>query len=608
MIVKMKKVTLLVSARRTNLAVQALRRLGLLHIKHMRTPHADYITAIEHKLCRVDRALKISKDFLSDGKNQAKILAEIAKSKSLGEYIYRWKVISRSIKAIVNLGNKKEELFKKREDLEREEVWLKEWGDVSLGMLEGLKQKGIFVRLHICSSSFLKTIAPEKIVCVLQKRGGAVYIAHVSRSEDDSLGLPEIQPPHDNLRTLQKKLSIIDNGLADIDKSLSELVTHERRFLQYKNELLRKLEFCKVRFGMEHQEGVACLQGFCPQNLVAKIKKEAASEGWATVFEDPDEKEEVPILIRNPKWVDIIKPVFKFMGTLPGYKEYDISFWFLLFFSLFFAMLIGDGGYGLILLGFTFFLRKKFKAAAKEPFFLMYVLSIATVIWGAISGTWFGVEKIAQLPILNSLVIDSINSFISSNQLFMIYLCFSIGAVHLTIAHGIIAFRFINTLVALAQVGWICIVWAAFFLAGTLVLSRPLPEFAAILGIIGVVLVVLFSNPGKNMLKGMAISLADLPLKAISSFSDIVSYLRLFAVGYATVTIASTFYEMALDMGFGNFFTGLIAAAILFLGHSLNIALGLMAVIVHGLRLNMLEFSSHLNMEWSGRPYEPFKE
>jgi V/A-type H+-transporting ATPase subunit I len=84
--------------------------------------------------------------------------------------------------------------------------------------------------------------------------------------------------------------------------------------------------------------------------------------------------------------------------------------------------------------------------------------------------------------------------------------------------------------------------------------------------------------------------------------------LRLFAVGFASVTVESSFNDMALSLGFNSVLRGLIAAFILFFGHALNIVLGFMAVIVHGVRLNMLEFSGHLGMQWSGRPYQPFRE
>ena len=296
------------------------------------------------------------------------------------------------------------------------------------------------------------------------------------------------------------------------------------------------------------------------------------------------------------------------MGTLPGYNEVDISFWFLIFFILFFAMLIGDGGYGLIFLITTFLINRKFKNIPREPIFLLYLLSGTTIVWGAITGTWFGVEKIAQLPFLNTLVIQQINSFVATSQGFMMYLCFFIGVIQLSIAHGVIAFNYINSPLALGQVGWISVLWGLFFVAGKLVLNKPLPVITMPLLIAGIVLILLFSNPHRNIFKRIGVTLGDLPLKVISSFSDIVSYLRLFAVGYASSVVAESFNNMAVGSGIDSILKGFIAALILFLGHSLNIILGFMAVIVHGIRLNMLEFSGHLNMQWSGKEYQPFKE
>jgi V/A-type H+-transporting ATPase subunit I len=190
----------------------------------------------------------------------------------------------------------------------------------------------------------------------------------------------------------------------------------------------------------------------------------------------------------------------------------------------------------------------------------------------------------------------------------MIYLCFIIGAVHLSIAHLLKAFSMANSLKALAELGWVFLLWALFFVAGTLILSRPFPQAAGYLFVSGALLVILFSNQHKNIMKRILVSLADLPLKMISSFADVVSYLRLFAVGYASVIVASTFNDMALGLGFNGIAAGLGAALIMVFGHALNIILGFMAVIVHGIRLNMLEFSGQMGMEWAGKEYKPFKE
>jgi len=590
MIVRMKKITILLSKKHDSAALTDLRKLGLLHIKHMQKPHADYLNSLEHKISFVDKALSILKD------------------KTSTQHSFAGKDIASSIKEIISLQGNQQKLKAKLDTLSKELSWYDDWGDVSYSMLDELKKAAVFVRLYICSQTYFKKIQKQRLVYILRKKNGSLYIVHLSNKPDEKLDPQEVEVPHQDLRTIKRRIHSVKTELLEISKKLEELSKYKKEILGHKVDLYKKREFCQVRFGMKESEGISVLSGFCPAESVFKIKDLAKLQGWAFVAEDPKDGKEAPTLIKNPKWVNIIKPIFNFMGTLPGYKEYDISFWFLLFFSIFFAMLIGDAGYGLLFLILTFLAQRKFKGNYKEPFFLMYVLSVTTIGWGAITGTWFGAEKIATLPFLNYLVIDKVNSFVTENQNYMIYLCFLIGAVQLSIAHLIRAFRFINSLVALSQIGWVCILWAAFFLACQFVLNKSLPSIALPLALLGVFLVLLFSYPQKNILKGILFSAASLPLSAINCFSDIVSYLRLFAVGYASVALATTCNQMALASGVDSVVKGFIAALILFFGHSINIILGLLAVVVHGIRLNMLEFSGHLEMEWAGKPYRPFKE
>jgi len=235
------------------------------------------------------------------------------------------------------------------------------------------------------------------------------------------------------------------------------------------------------------------------------------------------------------------------------------------------------------------------------------VLSVSTFIWGTLTGTWFGAEQIGRLPFLRELVVPKIGSFTGSPE-FLMHICFFIGAVQLSIAHAMRLIRYAPDLRSVAQAGWIQITWGVFFIAGNLVLGKAFPDFARYLLMIGIGLVVLFSYPQKNMIKGILIGVANLPLSVISTFADTLSYLRLFAVGFASVMVAVSFNEMALGVGFNGVISGFFAALILVLGHLLNIVLGLMSVLVHGIRLNMLEFSGHLDMEWTGHEYKPFQE
>jgi V/A-type H+/Na+-transporting ATPase subunit I len=133
-------------------------------------------------------------------------------------------------------------------------------------------------------------------------------------------------------------------------------------------------------------------------------------------------------------------------------------------------------------------------------------------------------------------------------------------------------------------------------------------QSAQYLFMIGPVLVLFFSKPNRNPLKSVAGGLGDLALNVVNTFTDIVSYIRLFAVGLATVAVADAFNLMALDLGFSNMMAGFFSALILVVGHVFNMILGAMAILVHGIRLNVLEFSSHMNLEWAGIKYSPLQK
>jgi V/A-type H+-transporting ATPase subunit I len=130
----------------------------------------------------------------------------------------------------------------------------------------------------------------------------------------------------------------------------------------------------------------------------------------------------------------------------------------------------------------------------------------------------------------------------------------------------------------------------------------------------GLAAVVVFGQQesGTNFFVGVGKGFANLittALDGISAFSDIISYIRLFAVGLASLAIAEAFNQMAggIDASLGGVGGAVAAGLVLFLGHSLNLAMGALSVVVHGVRLNMLEFSGHLGMEWTGVEYSPFR-
>jgi V/A-type H+-transporting ATPase subunit I len=311
--------------------------------------------------------------------------------------------------------------------------------------------------------------------------------------------------------------------------------------------------------------------------------------------------------------------VFQLLGTVPGYREIDISFFFLLFFAFFFAVIIGDAGYGLVLLSGTIFFIRRWRRPGRETpnaLLLMLLLSLCTVAWGALTGTWFGSVTLASQPWLSWMTVPAIASFNPRSSEAIKYICFITGTIHIAIAH---LWNFIRQsrekpfIRSLAQLGWLFLVLGLYYLVLSLVLSSerfPLPAFATWLIGAGLAMIIVFSRQEGRFFHGIVMGVANLLttfLNGISAFSDIISYIRLFAVGLATVEIAKSFNAMAAGMAHGV--VGIVLASlVLLLGHSLNLAMGALSVIVHGVRLNMLEFSGHLGMEWTGRPYKPFKE
>jgi V/A-type H+-transporting ATPase subunit I len=590
MIVGMKKCTLLMSAADRTAGLTELRRLGVMHIRYIQPPESEEIEKLQWQAADIEKALRVL-----DEKAPSQRSVSAVQIKSI-------------VQEILELVHEKSVLMKNLGEQQENGLWFQRWGSVSLASIRALQDAGIFVKFCMADIKAFHRLPPELCVFIVKKQQGMVQFALFSDSDDESFSFKQDPIPSVEYSEFKTEIRRLQIRMAQIDKRLKTLSAYRTNIETAGTGLLKRIEFSHVLHGMGEEESFVYLQGFCPAESTPNVKKLADKEGWAYAVQEPDDPDEVPTLIRTPRWLRIISPVFTFMGTVPGYAEYDISFWFLLFFSIFFALLIGDAGYGLFFLLAGFLLSRKFKKAPREPFLLLYVLSGATILWGALSGNWFGMESIARIPVFNRMVIEQINSFAENNTYFMMYLCFVIGIIHLSIAHALKALKMLNSLKALAEAGWIALLWTLFFMAGNLVLQKPVPAGTPVLFLSGLVLTLVFSNFHKNVLKGIAVTLGDLPLSIISSFSDIVSYLRLFAVGYASVTVAASFNRMALEPGIHSILSGLMAALILFLGHSLNIILGLLAVIVHGIRLNMLEFSGQLSMQWSGKEYRPFKE
>ncbi len=590
MIVKMKKVTLLTDAKYRQATLYHLRALGVLHPQLVARPSAKEIQQTESELEKLDKALTF---LVEEESRQEPPQQEDAES---------------IIETVLELADKKDNLSQELNKLTEPYQWYERWGKASYSSIQSLKEAGIYCRFYTANAKDFEALETDKMIQVVVADQNIVRFVLISQSPDDQLDFKEDPMPELDFDYLNSEINRIEGEIQEIGLSLVKMRSARPVLLEHRETLQKKLEFNTVAAGMAGSERIVYLQGFCPQDSLNKVEKMAEEQGVGLVIEDPDDPNNVPTLLRQPKWLRIIQPLFDFMGTLPGYREQDISFVFLAFFSIFYAMLVGDAGYGLIMLAGTWYFARKNKKAHREVFRLMYLLSVSTILWGLFSGTWFGSEALSRLPFLREVIIQDIYSFSDVNQATLMQLTFIIGAVHLSLGHLLAAIKKSNSLTALAELGWIVVLVGIYFVANALVLGKTMPGFTAALILAGSILILIFANFQKNIIKGILVTLGNLPLDIINSFSDVVSYIRLFAVGMATVIVAASFNQMAVGSGIDSVFGGVIAVIVLVFGHALNITLALMAVLVHGVRLNMLEFSSHVDMQWSGKKYNPFRK
>ena len=296
-----------------------------------------------------------------------------------------------------------------------------------------------------------------------------------------------------------------------------------------------------------------------------------------------------------------------------------MSLWFLIFFTVFTAMIIGDAAYGFIFLIVAIVLHVKTKKLSNVVF-LVYVLSIGTIIWGAITGTWFGSEAAMNIPLLRSLVIPSFANYpqyfgvsTTAQQNTIIKFSFTLGVIQIALGCLLSIRKKISekNLSFIADIGWLFAACAMYLLSLYLVLGEDI-NLKPVFIIIGAafLIVVLFGGmePGKSFGQGIKAGLGGaftVFLDTISCFGNVMSYIRLFAVGMASLAIAQSFNGIAENFK-GPWFV--LAIVVLLIGHGLNLVMGLLSVVVHGVRLNVLEFSGQAGLEWTGIAYEPFKK
>ena len=418
----------------------------------------------------------------------------------------------------------------------------------------------------------------------------------------DVVPLPENLPSM-SLSKMREKLERIENCIVVDEAKLAG--SDEMAILKKYPALADKIAFESAKELVGEQGELAYVSGWIPEPARGTLAAAAGENGWGTLLREPADGELPPTLIEPPKMFRPMKALFSGLGIAPAYTEADVSVPFMCYFALFFAMLVGDGAYGAIFLAATLALRKKLP---KSWFILLTVFSSATVLWGLLSNTWFGagIPWCADWPTVKWLADPSYHN--------MMLLCFTIGVSHLMLARVWNGICRAPDSTCIAEFGWAGILLFMYLVTNSIVGIFPgIPQWG--FWVLGVSVVAVFGFSVKpSELKTRGAELGMLPLNIMSALGDIISYVRLFAVGLASVKVAENFNGMATGLvaGEGSLWAKALLSvamvAILLIGHALNIAMAGLSVLVHAVRLNTLEFSNHKGVSWSGYAFSPFRK
>ncbi|MDR1867449.1 MAG: hypothetical protein LBQ77_04165 [Treponema sp.] len=614
MIVPMKKVSIVTLEKNRDESLEALRSLGVVHLekKHM---NSEALSRLIGRKTKAEQALGILRNYT-------------AVQTSTGEKPHD--IVYKTLSLIEERKQIQEQLFAHA----KEQARIEKWGDFNPEDLNILASAGVNLIPYQLTQKEYETLEKQPFI-VLGSDKTTVYGVAVNT---ELKGITPWTVPERSLGKLRTMAAEAQKRLGAIEQELTVLAAYTQQIESMLDTVDQDIEFEAARANMEkiedQQYALLWLNGFIPYDKVDALKKTVAEQKGALVISDPTETDRPPTLVKNNAFVRLIQPLFSFLGTVPGYREYDISFSYLLFFCLFFAMIFGDAAYGtllfilVLLLGVTF---KKKSGKIPDAIKLFGLLALCTIVWGSINGAWFATPYENLPPFLQVLVIKQFNpaeklaefpGFLqnifhlpeeapnNTAQWNVQFLCFTVAIIQLVWAHIKNIKKTAPSLTAFAQAGWLVMMIGLYFLVLFMLLKVPLPSFATYLIGIGLGTYFIFANQtGGNFFANIGKSFANfLPtfLNAVSSFADIISYIRLFAVGLAGTAIAQSFNEMGMGIpGLAGKIIG--GSLILIFGHSLNIVMNALSVIVHGVRLNLLEYAgNHLSMEWSGYAYKPF--
>lgn len=601
MISKMKKLAFLIYHKDYDTFLEQVRNLGVVHVVTKSQGEAENqdLQATIRLSARYAAAIK-----LLEGMN-VKAADKTSGNADKGEQI---------LDKLEALQQHDAETNHRIQAIEKEITAMEPWGDFKTESLKRLRDAGYEVGFYICSDKvYNEEWETQYHAVVINHIGSKVYFVTVTPvTETVSLDVESAKIADRSLSEIIQEKEKLDAERAETENAMKELAENSIPDLKAAQVRTSQLvDFDKVKLSADSLAGnkLMLLEGWAPAENAQQLNDFLKSSEVYYEISDPVPGDNVPIQLNNKGFFKLFEPIMK-LYMLPKYNELDLTPFFAPFFMLFFGLCLGDTGYGLfILLGISGYrlIAKSISPSMKPILTLVQLLGLSTAVCGLLTGTCFGfnlydlhvpfIQKMKEVIMLDNQQMFNLSLILGAIQ---IIFGMTLKAVNQAIQFG---FKY-----AISTIGWLLVLVStavAFAAPGVMAMGGTL--HLAILAV-GGLMVYLFNSPGKNIFLNIGLGLWDTYNMATGLLGDILSYVRLFALGLSGGILAGVFNSLAVGMSPDNVIAGPIVMVLIFvIGHSINIFMNVLGAMVHPMRLTFVEFFKNSGYEGGGKEYKPFK-
>ncbi len=612
MISKMNKVTLLIYYKEYEAFLERLRSVGVVHIEERKSgvvesPETQELLAQSGRYSRIIKRLEgiAGKEKLPAMQGvDANVLVDNAKT----------------------LYAEIEQLKSALQVVEKDVAAMTPWGDFDFSLLDKLSAAGYKVNFFVTTAKDFKEDWCEQYNAItVAAHSSRLYFVTVTHKDVAvEIDAENAKIPTASLSALKAEAQSILASIAEKENKLAEFATKNlSTILAGQAALNKKMEFSNVVLSGEKVSGdkLLLLQGWVPQDDTSALVNMLDKDSVFYEITKPKLGDNIPVKFKNNAFTRMYEVLTKMYG-MPSGTDFDPTPIVAPFFSLFFAFCMGDSGYGLILILLGFLLKKKLGKDMAGMMNLVITLGIFTTFIGALFGTFFG------MSLLDWNIPQELKEFIISGKMELfgatydkqMILALAIGVVHISIAMTVKAINttlFFGFKEAISSWGWWLVVVGG-TIVGTLSFLSVIPvevsKWALIaIGGVGAVGIYLLNSFNRNVFMNIGAGLWDTYNMAAGLLGDILSYIRLFALGLAGGMLGQTFNSLALMVVEGQEGVGAVIGwigfgLIIVFGHTLNIAMSCLSAFVHPLRLTFVEYFKNAGYDGKGVEYKPFNK